>query len=235
MQRYNRNILLIGDTGQKKLLNSRVLVCGCGGLGSTVIMNLAGLGIGTIGLVDDDVVEITNFNRQFIHKNIGEDKVISAKNRILEYNPEVSVNTYKIRLDDNNYENVIKDYDFIIDCFDSYESKFLLNDIGVKTGKTLIHGGITEFFGQVTVIKPSTPCLRCIFSDIDTKKDYPKGVLSPAVSTIASIEAMEAAKQILNIGEPLENILLTYNGLKNEYKKLKITKNTNCICSRINI
>ncbi len=230
MQRYNRNILLIGDAGQTKLLNSRVLVCGCGGLGSTVIMNLAGLGIGTIGLVDDDVVEITNLNRQFIHKNIGEDKVISAKNRILEYNPEINVNAYKIRLDDNNYETIIKDYDLIVDCFDSYESKFLLNDIAVKTGKTLIHGGVSEFFGQVTVIKPSTPCLRCIFPDIDTKKDFPKGILSPAVSTIASIEAMEAVKQILNIGEPLENILLTYNALTNDFKKLKITKNTACKC-----
>lgn len=230
MQRYNRNILLIGDAGQTKLLNSRVLVCGCGGLGSTVIMNLAGLGIGTIGLVDDDVVEITNLNRQFIHKNIGEDKVISAKNRILEYNPEINVNAYKIRLDDNNYETIIKDYDLIVDCFDSYESKFLLNDIAVKTGKTLIHGGISEFFGQVTVIKPSTPCLRCIFPDIDTKKDFSKGILSPAVSTIASIEAMEAVKQILNIGEPLENILLTYNALTNDFKKLKITKNTACKC-----
>ena len=230
MQRYNRNILLIGDAGQTKLLNSRVLVCGCGGLGSTVIMNLAGLGIGTIGLVDDDVVEITNLNRQFIHKNIGEDKVISAKNRILEYNPEINVNAYKIRLDDNNYETIIKDYDLIVDCFDSYESKFLLNDIAVKTGKTLIHGGVSEFFGQVTVIKPSTPCLRCIFPDIDTKKDFSKGILSPAVSTIASIEAMEAVKQILNIGEPPENILLTYNALTNDFKKLKITKNTACKC-----
>ena len=227
MQRYNRNILLIGDAGQTKLLNSRVLVCGCGGLGSTVIMNLAGLGIGKIGLVD---VEITNLNRQFIHKNIGEDKVISAKNRILEYNSEISVNTYRIRLDDNNYEDIIKDYDIIVDCFDSYESKFFLNDLAVKTGKTLIHGGISEFFGQVTVIKPSTPCLRCIFPDIDTKKAFPKGILSPAVSTIASIEAMEAVKQILNIGEPLENILLTYNALTNDFKKLKITKNTACKC-----
>ena len=230
MQRYNRNILLIGENGQKKLLSAKVLVCGCGGLGSTVIMNLAALGIGTIGLVDDDVVEITNFNRQFIHKNIGEDKVISAKNRVLEYNPEINVNAYKIRLDDNNYETIIKDYDLIVDCFDSYESKFLLNDIAVKTGKTLIHGGISEFFGQVMVIKPSTPCLRCIFPDIDTKKDFPKGVLSPAVSTIASIEAMEAVKQILNIGEPPENILLTYNALTNDFKKLKITKNTACKC-----
>ena len=230
MQRYNRNILLIGDAGQTKLLNSRVLVFGCGGLGSTVIMNLAGLGIGTIGLVDDDVVEITNLNRQFIHKNIGEDKVISAKNRILEYNSEINVNAYKIRLDDNNYEDIIKDYDIIVDCFDSYESKFLLNDLAVKTGKTLIHGGISEFFGQVTVIKPSTPCLRCIFPDIDIKKDFSKGILSPAVSTIASIEAMEAVKQILNIGEPLENILLTYNALTNDFKKLKITKNTACKC-----
>ena len=230
MQRYSRNILLIKDAGQTKLLNSKVLICGCGGLGSTVIMNLAGSGVGTIGLIDDDVVEVSNLNRQFIHKNIGEDKVTSAKKRILEYNPEITVNTYKIRLDENNYQSIVKDYDIIIDCFDSYKSKILLNDIAVETGKTLIHGGVTEYFGQVTVIKPSTPCLRCIFPDIDLEKEVPKGILSPVVSTVASIQSMEAVKQILNTGEPLEGLLLTYNALTNDFKKLKITKNTSCKC-----
>ena len=230
MQRYSRNILLIGNQGQTKLIKSKVLVCGCGGLGSTVIMNLAGSGVGTIGLIDDDVVEVSNLNRQFIHKNIGEDKVTSAKKRILEYNPEITVNTYKIRLDQNNYQSIAKDYDVIIDCFDSYKSKFLLNDIAVETGKTLIHGGVTEYFGQVTVIKPSTPCLRCIFPDIDLGKEVPKGILSPVVSTVASIQSMEAVKQILNTGEPLEGLLLTYNALTNDFKKLKITKNTSCKC-----
>ena len=230
MQRYSRNILLIKDAGQTKLLKSKVLICGCGGLGSTVIMNLAGSGVGTIGLIDDDVVEVSNLNRQFIHKNIGEDKVTSAKKRILEYNPEITVNTYKIRLDQNNYQSIVKDYDIIIDCFDSYKSKILLNDIAVETGKTLIHGGVTEYFGQVTVIKPSTPCLRCIFPDIDLGKEVPKGILSPVVSTVASIQSMEAVKQILNTGEPLEGLLLTYNALTNDFKKLKITKNTSCKC-----
>ena len=230
MQRYSRNILLIKDAGQTKLLKSKVLICGCGGLGSTVIMNLAGSGVGTIGLIDDDVVEVSNLNRQFIHKNIGEGKVASAKKRILEYNSEITVNTYKIRLDQNNYQSIVKDYDVIIDCFDSYKSKFLLNDIAVETGKTLIHGGVTEYFGQVTVIKPSTPCLRCIFPDIDLGKEVPKGILSPVVSTVASIQSMEAVKQILNTGEPLEGLLLTYNALTNDFKKLKITKNTACKC-----
>ena len=149
---------------------------------------------------------------------------------ILEYNPEITVNTYKIRLDENNYQSIVKDYDVIIDCFDSYKSKILLNDIAVETGKTLIHGGVTEYFGQVTVIKPSTPCLRCIFPDIDLGKEVPKGILSPVVSTVASIPSMEAVKQILNTGEPLEGLLLTYNALTNDFKKLKITKNTACKC-----
>ncbi len=230
MQRYSRNILLIGEDNQKKLLQSKVLICGCGGLASTVIMNLVGLGIGNIGLIDDDNVEVTNFNRQFIHKNIGEDKVNSAKKWIVEHNSEIKVSTYKIKLDKNNYEEIIKDYDIIADCFDSYKSKFLLNDIAVKTGKTLIHGGATEFFGQVTVVKPHTPCLKCIFPDIDINKQISKGILSPVVSAIASIESMEIVKQILNIGIPLENILLTYNALTNDFKKLKITKNTACKC-----
>ena len=106
----------------------------------------------------------------------------------------------------------------------------MLNDIAVETGKTLIHGGVTEYFGQVTVIKPSTPCLRCIFPDIDLGKEVPKGILSPVVSTVASIQSMEAVKQILNTGEPLEGLLLTYNALTNDFKKLKITKNTACKC-----
>lgn len=230
MERYNRNILLIGEEGQEKLSKAKILVCGCGGLGSTVIFNLASLGIGEIGLVDNDVVEDSNLNRQFIHDEVGLEKVISAKSKINKFNPEIKVNTYKVRLSHYNYIDIVEKYDILIDCFDSYESKFLLNDISVKTEKTLIHGGVSEFFGQVTVIKPTTACLRCFLTNIDTENEISKGVLSPAVSTIGAIQSMEAAKQVLQIGEPLENILLTYNGLKNEFKHLKITKNKECIC-----
>lgn len=230
-QRYNRNILIeqVGEEGQKKLSSAKILVCGAGGLGSTVIANLASVGIGTIGIVDNDVLEISNLNRQYIHKfdNIGKIKVESAAEWIKEFNPEISVKTYQIRLNKENYSDIVKDYDFIMDCFDSFESKFLLNEIAVKTGKTLIHGGVTEFYGQVTTIIPQkTACLKCILPENDGY--IIKGVLSPAVSTIASFEAMEAVKIILGVGETLENKLLSYDGLNMKIRTINIAKNPQC-------
>jgi adenylyltransferase/sulfurtransferase len=237
-ERYNRNILIpqISEEGQKKLLQAKILVCGAGGLGSTVLTNLASVGIGTIGIVDNDVLELSNLNRQYIHKfdSIGKVKVESTKKWINEFNPEITVNTYQTRLDENNYQDIVKDYDFIMDCFDSFKSKFLLNKIAVSTGKTLIHGGVTEFFGQVSVIVPTkTACLNCILPGNLTMEAYIiKGVISPAVATIASIEAMEAVKLILNIGESLQNKLLSYNGLTMQFKTINIEKNPHCnLCS----
>lgn len=235
LQRYNRNILVeqVGEEGQKKLASAKILVCGAGGLGSTVLTNLASLGIGTIGIVDNDVLELSNLNRQYIHKfeNIGKVKVESAKTWIKEFNPEIDVQAHQIRLDENNYHEIVKDYDFIMDCFDSFKSKFLLNKIAVETGKTLIHGGVTEFYGQVTTIIPNkTACLNCILPE---EGGYVvKGVLSPAVSNIASIEAMEATKLILGVGELLENRLLSYDGLNMQFKTINIAKNPHCkLCS----
>lgn len=238
-ERYNRNILVpqVGEEGQRKLANAKILVCGAGGLGSTVLANLASVGIGTIGhlgIIDNDVLELSNLNRQYIHKfeNLGKVKVESAKQWINEFNPEINVNTYQTRLDENNYQDIVKDYDFIMDCFDSFKSKFLLNKIAIQTGKTLVHGGVTEFFGQVSVIVPGeTACLNCILPE--EIGSVVKGVLSPAVATIASIEAMEAVKLILNVGERLENKILSYDGLKMQFKTINIAKNTNCnLCSR---
>lgn len=233
LERYNRNILIekISEEGQQKLLNSRVLVAGAGGLGSTVLANLASVGVGNIGIIDNDVLELSNLNRQYIHKfsNIGKVKVDSAEGWINEFNPDIKVKTYQIRLNDSNYKDIAQNYDLIIDCFDSYKSKFLLNEIAVKTGKTLIHGGVTEFFGQATVIVPGkTACLSCILGEVDIDAYSIKGVVSPAVTTIASIEAMEAVKILLGIGETLENRLLSYNGLTMQFKTINISKNINC-------
>lgn len=239
LQRYNRNILIpqINEDGQKKLFQSKILVCGAGGLGSTVIANLASIGIGTIGIVDNDILELSNLNRQYIHKfaNIGHVKVESAAAWVKEFNPDVNIQIYQIRLNENNYQSIIEDYDLIVDCFDSFASKFLLNEIAVKTGKTLIHGGVTEFYGQVTVIVPQkTACLKCILPDVDNYAI--KGVLSPAVTTIASIEAMEVVKVILSLGERLENKLLSYDGLNMKFKTINLAKNHNCkICSEANM
>ena len=237
-ERYNRNILVkdIGEDGQKNLLNSKVLIAGAGGLGSTVIANLASVGVGNIGIIDNDKLELSNLNRQYIHKfdNIGKNKVESAKEWIKSFNPDINVEIYQIRLDENNYKDIINSYNLIIDCFDSYKSKFLLNKIAVENNKTLIHGGVTEFYGQVTVIIPNkTACLNCLIPDINPETYVSKGAISPAVSTIASIQSMETVKIFLGIGEPLTNQLLTYDGLKMEFKKLNIQKNPACpLCSQ---
>lgn len=233
LRRYDRNILIekISEEGQRKLLSSRVLVAGAGGLGSTVIANLASVGIGHIGIVDNDVLELSNLNRQYIHKfeNVGKSKVESAKDWIGAFNPDIEVITYKLRLDENNCQEIIKDYDLIIDAFDSYASKFLLNKAAVESSKTLIHGGVTEFFGQaLTIVPHSSACLACILPDYDVNDYIPKGVLSPSVTTIASIESQEAVKVLLGIGETLENRLLSYDGLKMKFKEIKLSKNPKC-------
>lgn len=238
LERYNRNILIneIGEDGQKKLLNAKVLIAGAGGLGSTVIANLASVGIGNIGIVDNDILELSNLNRQYIHRfdNIGKVKVDSAKEWINNFNPDINVQIYQTRLDEENYKNIVLDYDLIVDCFDSYKSKFLLNKIAVESNKTLIHGGVTEFYGQVSVIVPGkTACLECIIPDYDVNSYSIKGVISPAVTTIASIESLEVVKQLLKIGDALENKLLTYNGFTMNFKTINITKNLTCpLCSK---
>lgn len=226
----------IGEEGQNKLLSSKVLVAGAGGLGSTVIANLSSAGIGKIGIIDSDKLEITNYNRQYIHKfsNLGKEKVYSAKEYISEFNPEIEVETYNFRLTNDNYKDVVTGYDIIIDCFDSLDSKFLLNKIAVDLKKPLIHAGVSETNGQVTTIVPfETACLECLFGHFTEKEYQAKGVLSPVITTIASIQAMEAVKLILNIGTPLKNRLLCIDGLKTTFKELKISKNHRCsLCGK---
>lgn len=233
MERYDRNILIpqVGKEGQIKLSSAKVLVAGAGGLGSTVIANLASVGIGNIGIIDNDVIELSNLNRQYIHKflNIGKNKTESAKDWINSFNPDINVEIFTLRLDEDNYKDIISGYELIIDCFDSYKSKFLLNKIAVENNKTLIHGGVTEFYGQVTTILPEkTACLNCLIPDFDSSETVIKGVISPAVSTIASVQSMEAVKVLLNLEDSLANQLLTFDGLKMEFRKINIKKNPNC-------
>ena len=240
MGRYERNILVkeIGEIGQNRLKNARVLICGAGGLGSGVIANLSSLGVGNIGIVDDDKVELSNLNRQYIHKmsTLGQDKVTSAKKFIEDFNPKINVMSYKIRLDKDNARELFASYDIIIDCFDNYYSKFVLSDTVVKTNKILIHGGVGEFYGQVCVIKKSSACLACFIPELyECSKDIKvkRGIISPVVSTIASLQTMEALKIILNKGDILYNTMLFYDGLGEHFRKIKIEKKQNSpSCSR---
>lgn len=240
LERYNRNILIdqIGSEGQQKLLNSKILVAGAGGLGSSVISSLASVGIGTLGIIDNDKIELSNLNRQFIHRfdKIGENKVNSAKEWVKNYNSDIKTNIYQIRLDENNCNEILSEYDLIMDCFDSFESKFILNKVCVKNGKPLIHAGVSEFYGQVMAIIPGqTACLNCLFPEYNNESSAIKGVLSPAVNIIGSIQSMEAVKILLNIGMPLKNQLLSYHGLEQTFKKINVEKNINCpVCGKIN-
>ncbi len=238
LTRYKRNFEENGITqiAQEKLLNSRVLIMGAGGLGSGVIMNLAALGVGQIKIIDGDIVEESNLNRQIIHKykNIGRAKVISAKDWVQEFNPDIRVELDKIKINELNYFNIIQNYDIIVDCFDSYESKYMLNEIALRHKKALVHGATQGFYGQVTTIIPDkTGCLECVIQKPKEIKETILASLSPVVNTIAALQAQEVLKIITGIGMPLLNKLLIYDGTISEFKTLNYTKNATCVaCSK---
>lgn len=234
--RYKRNIMLeeIGSEGQKKLLNSSVLIIGAGGLGSSVIANLAAVGVGNIGIVDFDKVDESNLNRQFIHKtsSIGMLKTQSVEQWVKEFNPDVKVTTYTLILDKKNAEEIIKDYDVIIDCVDNFGAKFLINKLCVQMDKKLVHGGVEEFSGQIfNVLGKESACLACLFETFE--HNYTKGIISPVVSVIGSLQSAQAVKLLLDIDNPLVNTILKYDFLDERFKKISIEKNPDCpICSK---
>lgn len=240
IERYSRNILLpqVGLEGQEKLLNSKVLIIGTGGLGSPVAMYLAAAGVGTIGLVDGDVVDISNLQRQVIHntENVGKPKVKSGKETINKLNPDVKVITYNTILTSENIIKIIqdKDYDFIIDATDNFETKFLINDACVLVEKPLCTAGVIQFEGQLTTYIPNngTPCFRCIFQSTPPSGLIPNcsevGVIGAAAGVIGNLQALEAIKYLLGVKENLAGYLLTFNAITMEFRKIQIRKNTKC-------
>ena len=237
LDRYEKNMVLGGldEVQQRKLLNAKVLVMGAGGLGSGVVMNLSALGVGTIKIVDSDIIEIENFNRQLIHKykNLGRAKVMSAKEWVQDFNSDIKVEIEKIRLSDFNYFNIIEDYDIIVDCFDSYESKYMLNEIALRHNRILIHGSIQGYCGQVTTIVPNkTGCLSCVLQKPKVFDKEENCSLSPVVSVISALQAQEVLKVITGAGEPLLNKFLVFDGYKSETKILPYSKNIACeVCN----
>ena len=219
-ERYARHFSLkeIGVQGQKKLLSSKVLVIGAGGLGSAALLYLTAAGVGTLGIVDFDEVDFSNLQRQIIHttKSVGMAKTQSAENAVKALNSDTTVRQYNFPLTPDNIMAVIADYDFILDCTDRFETKFLINDACVLAEKPYVHAGVVRFGGQaMTYIPQKGPCLRCLMGNVphDTPTCQEVGVLGAAVGVLGSIQAMEAIKYITNVGELLCGKIFSFDGL----------------------
>lgn len=241
-ERYSRHILIpeVGPEGQHRLLNSKVLLLGAGGLGSPAALYLAAAGVGTIGIVDSDVVDLSNLQRQVIHttRRIGEMKTDSAEQSIHELNPDVQVIKYPVRLDASNILEILEGYDLVIDGVDNFPTRYLLNDASARLSIPVISAAILGFEGQLTVFDPRRgPCYRCLFPEPPPAEMAPScgaaGVLGVLPGVMGLLEATEAIKLLLDKGEPLVGRLLLYDALLTEFRELKVHKDPGCpICSR---
>jgi molybdopterin/thiamine biosynthesis adenylyltransferase/rhodanese-related sulfurtransferase len=235
--RYSRHTMLpeVGEKGQIKLLNSKVLCLGAGGLGSPSSLYLAAAGVGTIGLVDDDVVDTSNLQRQVIHSTdrIGMPKVDSAEQTLTGLNPDVDVVKFQERLTSDNVFEIIKDYDVIVDGADNFPSRYLLNDAALKLGKPVIHSSIFRFEGQITVFPAEGgPCYRCLYPEPPPPDEAPScqeaGVLGVLPGIMGVLQATEAVKLILGIGTTLAGRLLIYDALRTKFRELKLRRDPGC-------
>ena len=237
--RYSRHILLkdVGVEGQEKIRNGKVLVVGAGGLGAPVALYLAAAGVGTIGIVDGDVVDLSNLQRQVIHftGDVGHPKVESARDKMPAINPNVKVNTIREFLMSDNALDIIKDYDFIVDGTDNFPVKFLINDACVMAGKPFSHGGILRFEGQTFTHLPGTACYRCLFKSPPPANAVPTcsqaGVLGAIAGMLGTIQAAETLKYLTGVGELLTNKLLTFNAKTMDFRKINTRRQASCaIC-----
>lgn len=236
-RRYSRHVRLpeVGEAGQIKLLSSRVLLVGAGGLGSPAALYLAAAGVGTIGVVDDDVVDQSNLQRQVLHSvdRIGVAKVDSAREAITALNPDVKVETHNLRLTASNALQVLANYDVIVDGGDNFPTRYLLNDASLHLGVPVIHGSIFRFEGQVTVFRPwEGPCYRCLHRLPPPPETAPScaeaGVLGVLPGVIGSIQAMEAIKILLGIGDGLDGRLMVYDALEQDFSTLPLSRDPEC-------
>ena len=237
LERYSRHIILseVGVKGQKRLMDSKVLIIGAGGLGAPAALYLAAAGVGTIGIADADVVDLSNLQRQVIHTtpDVGKTKVQSAKETMEAINPDVTVNTYHSFVTSDNIMELVAGYDFIIDGTDNFPAKFLINDACVLAKKPFSHAGIIRFQGQLMTYVPGEgPCYRCVFKNPPPPDAVPTcrqaGVIGAMGGVIGSLQAMEAVKYIVKKGELLTGYLLTYDALKMEFRKIKLPGCPDC-------
>ncbi|MGN1256329.1 MAG: HesA/MoeB/ThiF family protein [Bacteroidaceae bacterium] len=240
VERYSRHILLkdVGVEGQEKIMNARVLVVGAGGLGPPVSLYLAAAGIGTIGIIDADSVDLSNLQRQVIHftKDVGVPKVESAREKIQAINPDVQVKTYREYLDSSNALDIIREYDFVVDGTDNFPVKFLINDSCVMAHKPFSHGGILRFKGQTFTHLPGTACYRCMFKEPPPAGAVPTcsqaGVLGAIAGMLGTIQAAETLKYFTGVGELLTDRLLTFDAKTMQFRTIPVRRQTSCpICS----
>ncbi len=235
--RYHRHLLLpeVGEKGQLKLLNSKVLLLGAGGLGSPAALYLAAAGVGTIGIIDMDVVDASNLQRQILHTldRVGMRKVDSAKAALTAMNPDVKVVTYDTRLGADNVLDIIDGYDVIVDGTDNFPTRYLVNDASLVKRIPVVHGSIFRFEGQVTVFDPFVgPCYRCMIPEPPPAELAPScaeaGVLGVLCGIVGSLQAVEAIKMLLSLGEPLVGRLLTYDALEQSFRTFKVRRDPDC-------
>ena len=242
IDRYSRQIILkkIGVIGQKKLLKASVLIVGAGGLGSPIAIYLAALGIGKIGIVDKDTVEISNLSRQIIFStnDLKKKKSSAAINKLRKMNPDIKLHSFNKRLVKKNINQIAKNFDLIVDGSDNFRTRFLINDYCLKHKKTLVSGAISKFDGQVYTFnfsKKNSPCLRCYIPHTPTNLDVDnceyEGVLGTLGGIIGSIQANEVAKEILEIGDTLCGHILIIDALKLTFRKVKLNKRSDCYCN----
>jgi len=235
--RYSRHIIMpqVGSSGQRKILGSKVLIVGAGGLGSPVALYLALAGVGTIGLVDFDVVDLSNLQRQILHQNddIGRPKVVSARETLKAYNPDVDVVPHEMPLTSDNAMEIINEYDIVVNGADNFAARYLVNDACVFLKKPLIDGSILLFEGQATVYLPGKGCYRCLYPDPPPPGMVPScaeaGVLGALCGLVGSIQASETLKLILGVGESLNGRLMIIDALNMETRAFKIRRDPDCV------
>ena len=241
IEQFSRQIILkdIGIIGQKKILSSKVLIIGAGGLGSPVAEFLSRAGIGSLGIVDNDRVSLSNLHRQSLYNtsDIGKFKVKIAKDKIKKINPNIKVTIYKVRLNNDNFKKIIDDYDYIVDGSDNFTTKFLLNDYCLKFKKVLVTGAISKFDGHVFTFNfknKKAPCLKCFFQESKISDDLlnceSEGILGTVAGIVGTIQANEVLKKILNIGTGLDGYIFILDLLHLRFRKVKLNKRKNCIC-----
>ena len=245
IERYSRQIILkkIGAAGQKKLLESSVLIVGAGGLGSPIAIYLTALGVGKIGIIDKDIIEISNLSRQIIFSidDLKRKKSTTAINKLKKINPDIQFKSFNKKLTKKNIDTIAKNFNLIVDGSDNFRTRFLINDYCLKNKKILISGAISKFDGQVYTFdfsKKKSPCLRCFIPNAPTNIDIDnceyEGVLGTLGGIIGTIQANEVIKEIIGIGESLCGYILIIDGLKLTFRKAKLNKRTNCYCNAKN-